>query len=624
MNQKTAKKYRKEGLVLLSLLFLLTGCSLKEKADPGLPESPAETGVEENEGSASTDETETLTEASGLLVEYSTKDLETTYDAESATSIVFSDTVEITGEGAAAEGGTVTITKEGTYVLSGESEDGSVSVNVTKEEDVILILNGLNLTSKSTSALKVYEADKVILTLASGTKNVLKDGETYTEEDLAPDGTIYSKGDLTINGEGELVVYGSYAHGIVSKDDLKIVSGEVTVYAKEDGIKGKDMVAVKEGSLFIEAGADGIQASNDEDAAKGFVLLENGSFTIEAGNDGIQAETVLEIRQGTYTITTGGGSSISSTSETWGSWGPATGTVETSDSAKGLKAGTALYMLGGEVDLNSSDDAVHSNGSILIKSGLLSISSGDDGIHGDDTVEIAGGEIYIEMSYEGIEGAKVIIGDGKIHVGAKDDGINTAGGNDGSSLNGRPGQNMFASDGSFLSITGGEITISAEGDGIDVNGDGEMSGGTVLVEGPVNDGNSALDYNGTFTVTGGTLLAVGSSGMAMNISESSTQGAFLLNGQSVAAGKEILIETSGGEALYSFTPKKNLSSILFTSDRLKNGETYRVLAGGEELSTVEMTSLVTTVGGGGMNPGGGMFPGGNTMPGGGKVPGKRP
>lgn len=605
MNQKTAKKYRKEGLVLLSLLFLLTGCSLKEKADPGLPESPAETGAEENEGSASTDETEALTEASGLLVEYSTKDLETTYDAESATSIVFSDTVEITGEGAAAEGGTVTITKEGTYVLSGESEDGSVSVNVTKEEDVILILNGLNLTSKSTSALKVYEADKVILTLASGTKNVLKDGETYTEEDLAPDGTIYSKGDLTINGEGELVVYGSYAHGIVSKDDLKIVSGEVTVYAKEDGIKGKDMVAVKEGSLFIEAGADGIQASNDEDAAKGFVLLENGSFTIEAGNDGIQAETVLEIRQGTYTITTGGGSSISSTSETWGSWGPATGTEETSDSAKGLKAGTALYMLGGEVDLNSSDDAVHSNGSILIKSGLLSISSGDDGIHGDDTVEIAGGEIYIEMSYEGIEGAKVIIGDGKIHVGAKDDGINTAGGNDGSSLNGRPGQNMFASDGSFLSITGGEITISAEGDGIDVNGDGEMSGGTVLVEGPVNDGNSALDYNGTFTVTGGTLLAVGSSGMAMNISESSTQGAFLLNGQSVAAGKEILIETSGGEALYSFTPKKNLSSILFTSDRLKNGETYRVLAGGEELSTVEMTSLVTTVGGG-------------------KVPGKRP
>lgn len=606
MNQKTAKKYRKEGLVLLSLLFLLTGCSLKEKADPGvLPESPAETGAEENEGSTSTDETEALTEASGLLVEYSTKDLETTYDAESATSIVFSDTVEITGEGAAAEGGTVTITKEGTYVLSGESEDGSVSVNVTKEEDVILILNGLNLTSKSTSALKVYEADKVILTLASGTKNVLKDGETYTEEDLAPDGTIYSKGDLTINGEGELVVYGSYAHGIVSKDDLKIVSGEVTVYAKEDGIKGKDMVAVKEGSLFIEAGADGIQASNDEDAAKGFVLLENGSFTIEAGNDGIQAETVLEIRQGTYTITTGGGSSISSTSETWGSWGPATGTEETSDSAKGLKAGTALYMLGGEVDLNSSDDAVHSNGSILIKSGILSISSGDDGIHGDDTVEIAGGEIYIEMSYEGIEGAKVIIGDGKIHVGAKDDGINTAGGNDGSSLNGRPGQNMFASDGSFLSITGGEITISAEGDGIDVNGDGEMSGGTVLVEGPVNDGNSALDYNGTFTVTGGTLLAVGSSGMAMNISESSTQGAFLLNGQSVAAGKEILIETSGGEALYSFTPKKNLSSILFTSDRLKNGETYRVLAGGEELSTVEMTSLVTTVGGG-------------------KVPGKRP
>lgn len=601
------KSLRNAGTVLLMLLFF-TGCSVKEPQES--LESVLTPSVEEQKGLEEVDTSVDAIENAGITVEYSTKDLETSYDEASATKIVFSEEAQVTGEGAETDGKNVTITKGGTYLLSGTSEDGSLSVKVTEEEDVVLILNGLDLTSRSTSAIKIYEADKVVLTLVSGTKNILRDGELYEEEDLDPNGAIYSKGDLTINGEGELLVYGNYAHGIVSKDDFKMVSGEVTVYAKEDGIKGKDLVAVKDGTLYIEAGSDGIQSSNDEDPEKGVVLLENGSVTVSSGNDGIQAETVLEIREGTYVLTTGGGSSIVSTSDNWGNWGPSSQVEEeSSDSAKGLKAGTALNILGGTFDISSSDDAVHSNGDILMKNGVLSISSGDDGIHADDTVEIAGGEIYIEMSYEGIEGAKVIIGDGKIHVGAKDDGINTAGGNDSSSLNGRPGQNTFSSDGSYLSITGGEIRVNAEGDGIDVNGDAEMTGGLVIIEGPVNDGNSALDYNGSFSITGGTLLALGSSGMAMNVSETSTQGAFLLNGKAIASGETLVILTVHGDELFSYTTEKSSASLLFTSEELTQGESYVVLSGGEELSEVTLTSLVTTIGASGMTPGGGMNPG---------------
>lgn len=617
------RKSLKSAGVLLLMLLLITGCSMKEPQEE--LESVQTPSVEEQEGLEEVDTSVDSSENAGITVEYSKKDLETAYDETSATKIVFSGEALVTGEGAETEGRNVTITKGGTYLLSGTSEDGSLSVKVTEEEDVVLILNGLDLTSRSTSAIKIYEADKVVMTLASGTKNILRDGELYEEEDLDPNGAIFSKGDLTINGEGELLVYGNYAHGIVSKDDFKMVSGEVTVYAKEDGIKGKDLVAVKDGTLYIEAGSDGIQSSNDEDPEKGVVLLENGSVTISSGNDGIQAETVLEIREGTYVLTTGGGSSIVSTSDNWGNWGPSSQVEEeSSDSAKGLKAGTVLNILGGTFDISSSDDAVHSNGNILMKNGVLSISSGDDGIHADDTVEIAGGEVYIEMSYEGIEGSKVIIGDGKIHVGAKDDGINTAGGNDSSSLNGRPGQNMFSSDGSFLSITGGEIRVNAEGDGIDVNGDAEMTGGLVIIEGPLNDGNSALDYNGSFSITGGTLLALGSSGMAMNVSETSTQGAFLLNGEEVAAGETLVIKTSSGEELFSYTTEKNSASLLFSSEDLKQGETYGVYSEGKALSEVSMTSLVTTMGTSGMTPGGGKNPGGGMIPGGGKVPGSRP
>lgn len=146
----------------------------------------------------------------------------------------------------------------------------------------------------------------------------------------------------------------------------------------------------------------------------------------------------------------------------------------------------------------------------------------------------------------------------------------------------------------------------------------EMTGGLVIIEGPVNDGNSALDYNGSFTVSGGTLLALGSSGMAMNVSETSTLGAFLLNGEEVVAGETLVIKTSSGEELFSYTTEKNSASLLFFSEDLKQGETYTVYAEGNELSEVSMTSLVTTVGASGMTPGGG------NNPGGGKIPGGRP
>lgn len=152
----------------------------------------------------------------------------------------------------------------------------------------------------------------------------------------------------------------------------------------------------------------------------------------------------------------------------------------------------------------------------------------------------------------------------------------------------------------------------------------EMTGGLVIIEGPVNDGNSALDYNGTFTVSGGTLLALGSSGMAMNVSETSTLGAFLLNGEEVVAGETLVIKTSSEEELFSYTTEKNGASLLFSSEDLKQGETYTVYAEGNELSEVSMTSLVTTMGASGMTPGGGKNPGGGMIPGGGKVPGSRP
>jgi hypothetical protein len=174
-----------------------------------------------------------------------------------------------------------------------------------------LILDGATLTCADNAPIYVVQADKVVITLADGSTNVVSDGATYNAEAVAadePDAAIFSKADLTLNGGGALVVNATYNHGIVSKDDLKITGGTITVNAVNDGVKGRDSVAVKDGALTINAGGDGLQANNDEDAEKGVIAIEGGVLVITAGQDAVQAETQLQVSGGELTLTTGGGS----------------------------------------------------------------------------------------------------------------------------------------------------------------------------------------------------------------------------------------------------------------------------------------------------------------------------
>jgi hypothetical protein len=253
-----------------------------------------------------------------------------------------------------------------------------------------------------------------------------------------------------------------------------------------------------------------------------------------------------------------------------------------------MKAGVDITITGGTVNIDSSDDALHSNDSLTIYDGEIVLASGDDGIHADATLEINGGNLTITKSYEGIESATVTINDGTIHIVSSDDAINVAGGADGSSIDGRPGQNAFATSGSYhLYINGGYIAIDAGGDGLDSNGSITMTQGTVLVNGPTNDGNSALDYIGTFDITGGFLVATGSSGMAEAPSASSTQYSILYSFQSQqAAGTLVHIETEDGQAVLTFVPTKTYQSVVLSSPELENGSTDVLYTGGSSTDTV--------------------------------------
>lgn len=511
-----------------------------------------------------------------VVVEYDQDDLDTSVsDSEITTIRLSGDTADVTGGGVTIDGSVVTITSAGTFDISGTLNDGRIIVDTQDEETVVLLLDGVDITSSSSAPITINNAEKAVITLVEGSENYVSDASDYVFDDPAeeePNAAIFSKDDLTINGNGLLIVEANFNHGIASKDDLKITGGTITVSAVNDGIKGRDSVAIKDGFLTIHAGGDGLQSNNDVDAEKGIVSIEGGVLDIAAGLDGIQAETSLLVSGGEITVVTGGGSGAN---------------YDYGDSAKGLKAGLALTVTGGVISIDAADDALHSEGDITIDNGQITLSTADDGLHAEATLEINGGALTIVESYEGLEGKDIIINDGTIHLDSSDDGINASTGTGAQAMGGRPGPGQFMGGDSQLTINGGYVSVDAWGDGLDINGAITMTGGVVLVNGPVENNNGPVDYMGAFDISGGFLVAAGSAGMAQAPTESSdSQYSVMVNFDSAqAAGTIVHIQDQNGSEVLTFAPTKQFQSLLVSSPDLENGATYTVFAGGNATGT---------------------------------------
>lgn len=574
--------------------------------------------------------------ARSISVDFDSRDLDSSWNVTRASQITLNgDAIAFNGQGAVVNGNTITINSAGLYTVTGALNDGQIVVDTDDEELVHLVLNGTRISSSSSSPLCVENADKTVITLADDTHNRISFSCSSDLADASPDepdAAVFSRDDLTINGGGSLEVVSSNNAGITSKDDFKLVNGIITVTSGADGIKGKDSIAVRDGKITVNAGKDGLQSTNDQDQSKGFVYIEGGSLQVTAQADGIQAETSVLIKGGIINISSGGGSANGINQENQPMPGMNRAYAQSnadsdSVSAKGIKATADITIENGNIILNTADDAIHSNGSITIAGGTVNIGSGDDGIHADASLVVNTGEITVNKSYEALESAALTINNGNIHLTASDDGINTSGGNDGSSVNGRPGQNNFdASDGSNLNINGGYIYVNAQGDGIDVNGDFAMTGGTVIINGPTNAGNGALDYNGAGTVNGGLLIAAGSSGMAQAPGTDSAQASMQLNLGTQQAGTLICIKNEAGEEILTFSPAKDYASLVVSSPQFKQGATYTVYLGGNStgtpkdglysggtynpgalVTTIQLSGTVTQYGqAGGMMPGGDM------------------
>lgn len=540
------------------VVTMLPACGQAEKEDE-VKEYLAEASDAERKGTAYTVPDDPV--QSGEM--FTERDSDPSYDEKRSTVV-------------ALEGGTVTISKEGVYILRGSLTDGMVIVDAAETAKIQLVLDGVTVSNSRGAAIYVKEAGKVFLTLAEGSVNTLINGGSYTAIDENNiDAVVFARSDLTINGSGILTITAGEGHGIVSKDDLKITGGMISITAARHGLSGKNSVRMAAGNLELTTGKDGIHAENADDGEKGFVYLAGGSLNVGSEGDCISAATHLQIDGGSFRLTAGRGSSNKTIAKDES--GKAVST-------KGIKAGGQLVVNGGDFSIDSQDDALYANDCLTVNGGSFELATGDGGIHSDETAAITAGTIEILTSYEGIEGKAVVITGGAIRLYARDDGLNAAGGNDGSGYKG-----MF--DDCYLLISGGELFINADGDGLDSNGDLTVTGGVIYVSGPENGGNGALDYSGTAQITGGTVIAVGNIGMAENFGDGSTQGSILLQVSNCPAGSEVSLRDSEGNLLAEYVSEKSFNSVVISAPGLTAGKTYQVTAGTEKYEVV-MENLI--------------------------------
>ena len=514
------------------------------------------------------------------------------------------------------ENNCVVITSPCEITCTGNCSEGQIIVNVDKtaypEGEVTLTLAGLSLSNSTTSPIYVASiGEECNISVKKGTTNILSDGSNYTNAD-GDTGVIYSKDDLKIKGKGTLQVTGNCGYGIISKDDLKIYNGAITVTSVDACLKGKDSVKIGDADDLGTEGAydnlslqltssksDAIRSNNvvddtslasstgDSDYAdgkEGTIVINGGTITIQAYADGIQSAGTLTVNGGDITCTTFQGSNYTASNNTSYNGFSEGNKNKTEASAKGLKAVKTITINNGTITIDSSDDAIHSNDTVTIAGGTLQLASADDGIHADQTLTISDGRITVSKSYEGLEACNITISGGTTHVTSSDDGVNAS---DGSSTSTNPngglgmggptgrmpwggntGTTTTNSSGTTptITISGGFLYVDASGDGLDSNGNIAISGGTTIVEGPSNQGNSSIDTDGTYTLTGGTVLAIDAGGMQNEGIPSS--GSYITGNFSGSAGTTLAITDESGTVLTYVTLHKSASRLVYSNSNV--------------------------------------------------------
>jgi hypothetical protein len=458
----------------------------------------------------------TLT-AGPVTCSYKKKDLDEDYDSNSDINIKCSGTsCTVSGSGATASNGVVTISAAGTYIVAG-SLNGQLRIEATENDYIHIILNSATISSSSGPAIYGIAADKVTITLVGDSK--LSDTTNYTVVDEEPDACLFIDADLAINGSGSVSVTGNYSDAIRCKKDLRLISGKITVpKATQRGIKAKNSICIKDATIDVTSSNSGIKVTRDDDAEKGYIVIDGGSTSVSTENDGIHAETHLTINGG-Y--------------------------VDVKKSGEGLE-GQMIDIIGGEVHVLSKDDGINAS---KIKDSTQTSSNGgrggwnmggsSTGTDGSVYINIVGGKTYVTVQGNDVDG---IDSNGVLYIGGNAEVYVS---NQGGAIYG----NMAAFDAEGTNAICSGATV------IGTAGGSSKRGGIWKRQGPGGGGRFGMETGTVYQP---------------NIQTSIT---------AQTAGTQITVKDKSNNIIASFTPINAYSSILVTSPKMVAGQTYTIIAG---------------------------------------------
>lgn len=483
---------------------------------------------------------EAAIEIDGIDLTFTDRDKDPSYDETSATRIVLSgDAITVDGSGATAEGSAVTVSADGVYLVSGSLDNGLIVVDLPGEDDKAqIVLDGATIHNETGPALYVRQADKVFVTLAEGSANVLSDGAEYapTDDGNDPKAVLYSKDDLVINGAGSLEVAGSHYHGIASTNDLKVTSGRIAVRSVQDAFHGKDCIKIGGGDITVNAGDDAFHSEY-------LFYLEAGTVNVESCVEGYEAEKVI-VAGGESTIVASDDGVNASAAEDEGSAADGSGQQD-----GGAEEAQPPALPEGAEDAPRSPDGTQPPDSV--REGDM---RGERPARGDASV---GGEPPEPPQNGMMPGAGRPDGVGEDDAGLTDgqppelpDGERPQESRDMGGRGAMPG----ASEDCLIRIDGGVLWVDAGGDGLDSNGSIEINGGTVLVSGASDAADTGLDYEFEAVVNGGDVVIVGAAGMAEDFTGGAQ--AHLAQRMSGEAGATVEVTDAAGNVLVSYTAPK--------------------------------------------------------------------
>lgn len=568
--------------------------------------------------------------------EYSEFDLNSEIAEDAVMIELNGNTAEFTSEAVELREGKLVISSGGDYVLRGSFKD-QIIVNARADDNVHLILDGVSLTA-AMAPLYFVCAKNASVTLAEGSLNTIADSTVYTfgEGEDEPNAAVFSKCDLSINGTGSLEVNGLYECGIRSKDDLKIISGNISVQSVGDAVKGKDSLLIRDGNIMIVSSADGLKSNNDEDINRGYVIIEGGNIDVTAGDDGIHSETWLQIYDGNINV---------------------------HQSYEALEA-KKIEIYGGNLNLTASDDGINASsgssggaedffgqdrggkafdwGSIFgsgdsefaeapeIPEGMESpqmpegdMMFGDRDMPADGVMpEMPGnGEIPAMPDNEGIPPAGNDMGEmteipqnqdwaGRAQkpnrqdenfkeAGGENGFFGGRGGNGGNKENGGFGgmgrMNEAVEDGVYIRISGGTIRVQSGVDILDSNGTFTQIGGTLITAGTsmtvYGSPDGVIDTNGESSIEGGTFVSLARSGGSGLESFTALPGFLYSTSTDADPYAELTITDESDNTVLSFIPGVSSQTIFITSGLFETGKEYTVRYGERE-TTYSCTDAV--------------------------------